>query len=204
MMTDNPLTPAFDAITARMAADKARIAELEAENRELTLRLNDQRTTAAALRKVASEAEVELAELDRPRRGRGRVMSEVVCPFCGEDLQAHMGCARECLARIAELEAENRELQLDLKDVLKKRDLCEARREQAETEAERVRRERDTWWAWHERQVLEQAEAELAALKGRRCETCKNFGICEVNRVLWSAFHEVEIGCTRWAERRAG
>jgi len=67
--------------------------------------------------------------------------------------------------RIAELEAENRELQLDLKDVLKKRDLCEARREQAETEAERVRRERDTWWAWHERQVLEQAEAELTALK---------------------------------------
>ena len=34
-MTDNPLTPAFDAITARMAADKARIAELEAENERL-------------------------------------------------------------------------------------------------------------------------------------------------------------------------
>jgi exonuclease VII small subunit len=47
-------------------------------------------------------------------------------------------------------------------------------------------------------------EAELAALKGRRCETCRKFGICEVNRVLWSEFHEVEIGCTRWAERRAG
>jgi hypothetical protein len=53
-------------------------------------------------------------------------------------------------------------------------------------------------------EALWKAEAELAALNGRRCETCRKFGICEVNRVLWSEFHEVEIGCTRWAERRAG
>ena len=44
------------------AKANARIAELEAEKHELTLRLNDQRTTAAALRKVASEAEAALAE----------------------------------------------------------------------------------------------------------------------------------------------
>jgi len=39
----------------------ARIAKLEDKKHELTLRLNDQRTTAAALRKVASEAEAALA-----------------------------------------------------------------------------------------------------------------------------------------------
>jgi len=62
-MTDNPLTPAFDAITARMAADKARIAELEAENERL--KRNWQTEADARVEDItrAEQAEAELAAL---------------------------------------------------------------------------------------------------------------------------------------------
>jgi len=91
-MTDNPLTPAFDAITARMAADKARIAKLEAENERLK-------------RNWQTEADARVEDITR---------------------------------------------------------------------AEQAEAERDEAMAtmYHERGDKEQAEAELAALKGRRCEDC--------------------------------
>jgi DNA repair exonuclease SbcCD ATPase subunit len=80
-------------------------------------------------------------------------------------------------AALAKLEAENRELQLDLKDVLKKRDLCETRHEQA--------------------------EAELAALKGRRCETCAERGGPDWNRYvcLLDDNCAADFYCSFWAAR---
>ena len=61
---------------------------------------------------------------------------------------------------------------------------------------------------------LEQAEAELAALKGRRCETCKRpirafappiypstpSSICPKFATAW----EPEFSCSRWAEKGTG
>jgi hypothetical protein len=81
-------------------------------------------------------------------------------------------------AAIAELEAENRERQLDLKDVLKKRDLCETRREQAEAELldkecgvkheENKNRELHARIAELEAQVAQAGETVLAFSRAKR------------------------------------
>jgi len=134
-------------------------------------------------------------------------------------------------AAIAALEAENRELQLDLKDVLKKRDLCETRHEQAEAELAALKQTgqedhtperevvklRDELALWQQAVglastcvptmeidvtdpigMMQKVCAELAALKGRRCDGCKwqyngHSGIC------WEDYPG--FACNRWAAR---
>ena len=63
----------------------ARIAKLEDKKHELTLRLNDQRTTAAALRKVASEAEAALAPLKKLYESRGEYIGELEAALAERD-----------------------------------------------------------------------------------------------------------------------
>jgi len=65
MMTDNPLTPAFDAITARLKADAERIAELEAENERL--KRNWQTEADARVEDItrAEQAEAKLEALNK-------------------------------------------------------------------------------------------------------------------------------------------
>jgi hypothetical protein len=77
-----------------------------------------------------------------------RIMREGGCRDCDDlaeehasvciDLEETRQSLHDCALEVEELKAENRELQLDLKNVLKKRDLCETRRGQAETDVENL------------------------------------------------------------------
>jgi hypothetical protein len=44
-------------------------------------------------------------------------------------------------------------------------------------------------------------EAELAALKGRRCGGCEHDGVCGVQRTGWTKFRMQPFSCCCWAEK---
>jgi len=128
-------------------------AELQAENHELTLRLNDQRTTAAALRKVASEAEAALAtrtanrdELVEMVRSLKASLEKLQAKYRNDyaDWEAAASKAEEILtmgyeAALAKLTQRNDELRSTLKAYLatiKRLEAKVADREASKAEAE--------------------------------------------------------------------
>ena len=52
------------------------------------------------------------------------------------------------------------------------------------------------------RLAREEAEQELAALKGRRCGKCNYFAGCEIYSMAWAeGERSVDFACSRWAAR---
>lgn len=148
---------------------------------------------------------------------------ELGCPYytpmsvyvSGNSTPPDTGFTNGLLARIAELEAENKRLRADVAGehaaLLMACSHLEAatnalhaqtqRAEQAEAELATYKtiHAEDGQVLDHLHEVLEAAEAELAALKGRRCETCEYWG----TNGPWDFCADMrpDFACNRWATR---
>jgi len=138
--------------------------------------------TAAAVYIVALEAEVKWRDAELKRLGELQ-----------KEYAAVMPPARD---RIAELEAENK-LAVD-KAIRMNNHAADCKRlvTSCEDDIDALRLLNHEY-----RQDRDKAEAELAALKGRRCETCEHDEVCTVAPAAWAQFEVQPFSCACWAER---
>ena len=155
-----------------------RIAELDAENERLRRRLAFEE--GSSIKDAILEAEGGAVSPSNHFEGCWRIMSHHACT----------------LARVAELEAENSALRWQERAPgTPTYDELEAQRDRALNLAEQAQSQ-----AVRAADVADTLKAELAALKGRRCEACR-FDHCEIYRAARWPREREDFGCAAWTER---